>query len=132
MSPLSGMTLAATRGLHTFLAESRLLDEDVFFTGAAAFLAGAFLVSVFLAGAAFAFVVVDLAVVAFLAGAALAGLVAFSFTTFSFFSFFSLGAAAAFLAAFGFSLSALVAEAFAFAGFDSGLFCESHELIRHD
>lgn len=124
ISPLSKMTLTTTRGIHTFLAESRLLVEVVFFAGAATFLAGAFLASVFFAaGAAFTLGAV-LVVVAFLGAAALAGLADFSLTTFSFlsfFSFFSLGATA-FLAAFGFSFSTLEVEAFAFAGFVSGLF----------
>lgn len=118
------MTLAETRGTHTFLAESRLLDEVVFLGGGAAFLAGAFFVSAFFAGAAFALVAVALVAAAFLGAAALVTLAGFSFTTFSFFSFFSFFSLAAtgFLAGFGFSFSALEVEALAFAGFDSGLF----------
>ena len=75
-------------GLYTFLAESRRLDDVAFCVVALAFFAGAFLLSAFLAGAAFAFAavvaVVDLAGAAFLVaalGAALELEGAFSFTT---------------------------------------------------
>lgn len=101
----------------TFLAESRLVDEVAFLTGAAFLGTAFFFSSTFFEAVALALAVVAaLVVVAFLAGA-LAGAEAFSFTTFLAGAFVVLDGGLVSAFAVGLAFVAVV-----FAVFESGLF----------